>query len=142
MTARRFAEDTKVPIDRTISEIKTALKKAGADQIAVFESNHQTAVAFTLGTGMYRITVPLRVIGRPTQAQIAQNERRSWRLLNLLIKAKLQGVAEGVTTIEREFLADRILYDGQTLSEHILPELKLAHEEGRMPTQLLLGGPK
>lgn len=135
---RRFAEDTSVPVDRTQGEIKKRLREHGAGQIAIFESAEQTAVAFSVGGAMYRITVPI-----DTKAKnLPQEERRAWRLLNLLMKSKLEAAREGATTVEREFLADRLLYDGRTVSETIGPELQIAQREGRMPAQLLLGGPR
>ena len=59
----------------------------------------------------------------------------------LLIKAKLEAVREGATTIEREFLSDRLLYDGQTIGQWAEAELQEATRLGRMPTTLLLTGP-
>ena len=138
MTSRRFAEDTKVSVQQTTGEIKDRLRKAGADQIAVFESADRSAIAFRIGGSFYRVTVPIDVASRAPD----QEERRAWRLLGLLIKAKLEAVREGASTIEREFLADMLLYDGQTVSERLGPELQLAQQEGRMPKALLLEGPK
>lgn len=135
--SRRFAEDTSVPTSRTQEEIKVRLRKAGASSIAVFESDTFTAIAFSLGIGMYRITVPVD----PTAKDVAQDQRRAWRLLGLLMKSKLEAVAEGATTVEREFLADRLLYDGSTMGQWSEEQLRLAHEQGSMPTTLLLGGP-
>jgi hypothetical protein len=135
---RRFAEDTKVSTGQTQSEIKARLRTAGADQIAVFESADKSAVAFRLGGSMYRITVPTD----PKAKERDQDERRAWRLLGLLMKSKLEAIREGATTVEREFLADMLLYDGQTVSERIVPELRIAQQEGRMPSVLLLEGPK
>ena len=135
---RRFAEDTTVSASKTQGEVKEALKKAGADQIAIFESRTESSVAFTLADGMYRLTAPVD----PKAKNPEQDERRVWRLLGLLIKAKLSAVAEGATTIEREFLADRVLFDGKTVDETIGAELQVAHREGRMPRTLMLTGPK
>lgn len=137
MTARRYAQDTSVPVGQTQSEIKARLRTAGADQIAVYEATDKSAVAFRLGGSFYRITVPTSAKPR----DIAQDERRAWRLLGLLMKSKLEAVREGATTVEREFLADMLLYDGQTVSEAIGPELRIAHQEGRMPSTLMLTGP-
>jgi hypothetical protein len=134
----RYAETTSVPSSRTQGEIKEALKKAGAGQIAIFEEATKSAVMFTLATGMYRLTVPMNLKAKNPE----QEDRRIWRVLGLLIKAKLTAVAEGASTIEREFLADRVLFDGQTMSERVLPELAIAHKEGRMPTNLMLTGPQ
>lgn len=136
--SRRFAEDTKVPVGQTQGEVKDRLRKAGADQIAVFESEKKTAIAFRLGWAMYRVTIPILKDAKDR----SQEERRAWRLMGLLIKSKLEAIREGATTVEREFLADMLLYNGQTVSESIGPELQIAHDEGQMPRQLMLEGPK
>lgn len=135
---RRFAEDTDVPVGRSQGEVKDRLRAAGADQIAIFESSLTGAVAFTLAGRMYRLEVP-----RPTTAKNPdQEERRAWRLLLLLVKAKLEAVREGATTIEREFLADMLLPDGSTVHQRATAELAIAYEKGEMPTTLLLAGPR
>lgn len=136
--SRRFAEDTSVPVSRTQDEIKTRLRTAGADRIAVYESDDHSAIAFSLGIGMYRITVP---VDRSAK-NVAQDQRRAWRLLGLLMKSKLEAVREGATTVEREFLADRLLHDGSTMGEWSEEQLAIAHEKGSMPSALLLEGPK
>jgi hypothetical protein len=134
---RRFAEDTRVPVGRTLEEVKAQLRRAGADNIAVFEGVAKSAVGFTAEGRMYRIDVPVRAnVPNPEQEQ-----RRAWRLMLLLIKAKLEAVREGATTIEREFFADMLMPNGQTLHQAATPELAIAYDKGVMPERLLLGGP-
>lgn len=134
---RRFAEDTAVPVERSAAEVKKRLRDAGADSIAVYESAERSAVAFTAQGRMYRITVPIQ----PGSKVAAQEERRAWRLLLLLVKAKLEAVREGATTIEREFLADMLLGDGSTVHERAREEIRIAYESGETP-RLLLAGPR
>lgn len=136
MAARRFAEDTKVPVGQSQGEVKDMLRKAGADRLAIYEDGKGSAVAFEIRGRMYRLDVPRKATKDPEQ-----EERRMWRLTLLLVKAKLEAVREGATTIEREFLADAIPYDGRRMAEWAEPELQIAYQEGRMPKQLLLGGP-
>ncbi len=136
--ARRFAEDTKVSVATTQAQVKEMLRKAGATRTAVYEEPLNSSVAFQIGDGMYRITVPTD----PASANPAQDEKRSWRLMGLLIKAKLEAVKEGASSIEREFLADMLLYDGRTVAETAMPEIERARLEGRMPRSLMLEGPK
>lgn len=138
MTSRRFAEDTSVPVSRSQDEVKVRLRAQGADSIAVYESSDRSAVAFTAEGRMYRITVPI-VMGAKNARQ---EERRAWRLLLLLLKAKLEAVREGATTIEREFLADMLLPDGSTVHQRAVEELAIAYQGGSMPDRLLLEGPK
>jgi hypothetical protein len=135
--ARRYAEDTIVPVSRTQDEIKVALRKAGADRFAVYESDGMSSMAFGLPGGMFRITVPID----PAAKNPAQDARRAWRLLGLLMKAKLEAVREGATTIEREFLADMLLPDGSTVGEWATDQLRLSYESGKMPATLMIGGP-
>jgi hypothetical protein len=51
-------------------------------------------------------------------------------------KAKLELVAEGLSSIEREFLADVLLPDGRRLGDAIAPELSAAYGTGKMPPLL------
>lgn len=132
----RYAERTAVPVGQSQEAVKRILKAAGSDQIAVYESAEKSAVAFRVEGRFYRITVP--VDERQSNAQ--QEERRAWRLLLLLIKAKLEAVKEGTTTIEREFLADMLMPDGSTVAEWTAQPLALAYQKGEMPAQLLLPG--
>lgn len=138
MSQRRYAEDTKVPVGRTQLQLKERLQKAGADQVAVFESAEGGAVAFRLAGSMYRLTVP----ANPRAKDPAQDLRRSWRLLFILTTTKLEAIRDGASTPEREFLADMLLYDGQTVGGWMTPQIDQARAEGRMPKQLLLEGPK
>lgn len=133
---RRYAEDTAVPVERSAAEVKKRLRDAGADSIAIYEGAARSAVAFTAQGRMYRITVPIQ----PGAKNVAQEERRAWRLLLLLVKAKLEAVREGATTIEREFLADMLLGDGSTVHERAAEQIRIAYETGATP-RLLLEGP-
>lgn len=139
MTTRRYAEATKVPVGQTQGEVKDLLRRAGADRLAIYEDNQGSAVAFEIRGRMYRLDVP-----RKTSKNPEQEERRMWRLTLLLVKAKLEAVREGATTIEREFLADALLPDKSKLGDWANEQLQVAYESGRMPEQLLLtsGGGK
>jgi hypothetical protein len=136
--ARRFAEDTGVPVGRSQDEVKDRLRRSGADRIAVYEDEETSAVVFTVQGRMYRITVPTTADAKDPK----QDARRAWRLLLLLLKAKLEAVREGATTIEREFLADMLLPDGSTVYQRAAEELAIAFEGGSMPATLLLEGPR
>ena len=78
----------------------------------------------------------------PQAAQNAheQAERQAWRALVLVIRAKLEAVEAGITTIEQEFLADMVLPGDVTVSEALLPRLDEALNTGRMPGLLPGGG--
>jgi hypothetical protein len=138
MAARRYAQDTTVSTGQSQGEVKDLLKRAGSTQIAIYEDVEKTSVAFRMHERLYRITVPVKA----KATNPAQEERRAWRLVLLLIKAKLEAVKEGASTIEREFLADMVTPDGRTVAEWTAEPLALAYKSGKMPkTLLLLGAP-
>lgn len=68
--------------------------------------------------------------------------RQKWRALALVIKAKLEAVSAGITTVEDEFLAHTMLPNGQTFGDWAKPEVERAYSLGHMPTSLLLEGPR
>ena len=76
--------------------------------------------------------------GLQQREQLAAAEwDRRWRALLLLCKAKLELVASGHSNFEREFLADILLPNGETVADAMVPRLELAYRDGTMP--LLLG---
>ena len=80
--------------------------------------------------------------GRRTQAQAEkeyeQAVRQRWRALALAIKAKLEMVESGITTLEQEFLAYIVLPSGQSVGEWLAPQMERADITGRMPALLPL----
>lgn len=133
MTERRYAQDTKLPVEKSQADLRALFKKAGADQIAMFEGSEKSSIAFALKGRMYRLTVG--------GFKGPQDERRLRRLLVLLVKAKLEAVREGASTIEREFLSDTVLWGGQTVAEALTPQIEQHYRDGG-PVQLQLMGPR
>lgn len=106
-------------------------------------------LGFTVEGASYRITVPMPTVGgervavakldrkpngwgpdkrgRYSQAaresilrkRVEQTSRERWRAVVLLLKAKIELVRLGVSTIDREFLANMVLPSGRTVSETI-----------------------
>lgn len=67
------------------------------------------------------------------QRWVAAEERRRWRAQLLLLKAKLEMIAMGATTVEREFMADMLMANGQTVAQQALPQLAAMYKDGKMP---------
>lgn len=110
-----YAEDTKVPVDRSQSQIKTMLRDVGCDRFAVFEASDENFIVFQHGGTTYKLSCVIPEKGRKS---IEQRARASWRALHLLIKAKTVAIKQGITTIEHEFFADTVMPGGETLLDY------------------------
>lgn len=150
MSAGRYAEKTDVPSDRTRSEIERTLRRYDATEFAYGWQHGAATIGFTIANRSVRMTLPLP---SPTDPQFAigpsgrrarsdvgreqayeQAVRQSWRALALVIKAKLEAVAAGISTVEREFLADVLLPDGSTVGAWVEPQLAIAYQTNNMPS--------
>jgi len=153
----RYAQNTGVSIERSKAEIERMLSRYGATQ---FFSGWQddppmAAIGFRLDGRQIKITVPvparddteftLTDTGRERKPDAAykaweQAQRQRWRALALIIKAKIEAIETGISTVEREFLADVMLADGSTFGQWAAPQLEQIYDSGKMPP--LLPAPK
>jgi hypothetical protein len=153
-TTPRFAENTDVTVERSRTELDALLAKHGASQRASYVDDDEghAAVQFRLAGRMARLQVKYPKPGDVTapsnrgglseaewrRRQIEQKQRTAWRRLLLVVKAKLEIIADGGSTFEREFLADILLPDGQTVHELLEAKLETSYRTGGMP-KLMLG---
>ena len=75
----------------------------------------QNPIAWASG-GVYRCDKHVQRYDVAPKLQ-AQRARERWRLVILLVKAKLEAIRLGLSTANREFMADLITDDGRTLEE-------------------------
>ena len=73
------------------------------------------------------------------EAAYEQAVKQRWRALALVIKAKLEAVEAGISTVEDEFLAHVALPAGGTVGEWLKPKLDAIYDGEQMPA-LLPGG--
>lgn len=133
---RRYAQDTEVPVSRSQEELKSLLRRAGAGQVLMFDDMESKRIlcGFTLAGRQFRIKASTE---RPSRrCVVEQLEREAWRAMLLIVKAKLEVVAMGNSTIEEEFMANLMLPSGETLAEHALPLVQQAYDSGVMPKLL------
>ncbi len=151
-----YAEGTSVAFEKSIAEIITLIKKAGASAIGQFEDDDGFAIQFAMQDRRVRFRVPFVTMDKmPTRdgrgsmltnaqrmAKWEQAKRQRGRALLLVIKAKLESVESGVETMEEAFLAQVVTPSGQTVYERIAAPLALEYEAG-VPSVVagLLGGP-
>jgi hypothetical protein len=137
----RYADGTQVSSDRSKAEIERTLRRFGADQFVYGWEYEQAIIGFRMSGRVIRLGLPLPDASNPmirltptgrerTDLAVAEEYekevRRRWRSLAAVLKAKLVAVQDGISTIEREFLADVVLSNGHTLGEWALPQLDAA----------------
>jgi hypothetical protein len=154
MRSRAYAEGTTVPVEKTRAEIERLLTRHGANQLGLVTDTERglAVVLFTIEGRQVRLRVPLpqladfardghRIVPKETQARRwEQANRERWRAVLLVCKAKLELVELGLSSVEREFLADIALPNGQTVGDLIRPQLEEAYGTGRMPPLLPWSG--
>lgn len=141
--SQKYAHRTKVPTSRSREEIERTLKRYGAQQfVAGWDTEaYHAVIGFTVladdgAPRQVRLRLPLPSPKFGSTAQCDAEERRRWRALVLVIKAKLEAVDSGISTVEHEFMADVVLPNGKTLGEWIGPQLAQAYGNGKMPKLL------
>jgi len=157
--SRRYAADTIVSAERTQAEISTLLGKHGATARAVgiddaVSSSAFAFVMFALAGRRIRVEVPLPDVSssesRPrgwwqwsddrqrswTVGRREQRERSTWRGLLLLLRAKLEAIEGGYSSVEREFLADVLLPGGQSVGQLVSGVVEMAYTTGTHPRLL------
>ena len=148
----KYAANTEVPVDRSKSEIERILVRYGADQFMYGWGQDGAIVGFRLSSRMIRIKLPLpsrndpqfettetgraRTSRAAVEAAYEQAVRQKWRALALVIKAKLEAIEAGISTLEDEFLANVLLPDGTTAGEFMQPQIKAVYQTGQMPAML------
>jgi hypothetical protein len=145
----RYAEQTKVASHQSRSEIERTLQRYGATAFAYGWDLGAATVMFEIAERRMRFRLPMpdrndrafthtpgKGLSRTPEAAEAaweQAGRQRWRALALVIKAKLEAVEAGITTVEDEFLAHIVLPNGSTVGEWTAPQLSLAYSHNQMP---------
>lgn len=151
--AGRYAAKTEVSTEKTRIEIERTLLRYGASSFAYGMDGNRASVMFQIADRRIRfiLTLPAHDEKRFTHhsrgrrtPEAARSEweqacRSSWRALALVIKAKLEAVAAGITTVEDEFLAHTMLPDGTTFGQWAKPQIDQVYRLGNMPPMLGLG---
>lgn len=153
----RYAEKTRVGISKSKAEIEKILSRYGASSFAYGWEASRATVGFELHGKYIRFNLNLpaktedRFTKTPTGLDRSSEQaekhweqacRSSWRALCLVIKAKLEAVEAGITTLEEEFLAHIMLPNGETVGGQFIPQIEDVYANGgkSMPKLLPFGG--
>lgn len=147
-----YAEKTSVPFEKSIGEVMTLIRRAGAEQVGQMEGPNGFVVQFALKDRMIKFAVPFETMdqmpyrdgrGSPLsdsarKARAEQSRRQRGRALLLTIKAKLESIESGVETFEQAFLAHVVMPDGATIYERISRGIAIEYKSGKPDSDTLL----
>lgn len=151
MTTRKYAEGSVVEAPQSRAGIERAVERFGATGFGYGTRDRRAMVAFEVRGRQVRFVIELpdpadrafwfTETGRERTERAARDVyaaevRRRWRSLELVIKAKLAAVDDGIVQFEVEFLAQTVMPDGRTVAEHTLPAVQRALDSGQ-PAALL-----
>lgn len=149
--AGRYAASTEVSSDKSRTEIERTLRRYGATAFTYGWEDTTAQVMFKLDGRQIRFRLPLpdpqsqeftlTPTGRDRSAGAAEEAyeqavRQRWRALALVIKAKLEAVEAGISTVEDEFMAAVMLPDGRTVGDWLGPQLGAVYAKQAMPALL------
>ena len=146
-----YARNTTVSAIRTRNEIEETLERYGADAFAYATQGNLATVIFAMDYRRIRFVLELpdpqdfrytnhNPPPEPSRKPTTRPCRQRWRALLLVIKAELEAVTTGISTIETEFLANIVLPDNTTAGEWMLPQIDRAYRTGEMPPLLPAAG--
>jgi len=147
----KYAAATHVSSDKSKAEIERTLQRYGATGFMYGWQDNHALVAFQMMGRHIKFVLPmpdrnsdefrLTDTGRERSENAQQQAyelaiRQKWRALALVIKAKLEAVESGIAEFEKEFLANIVLPDGQTVGDFMVPQITEAYKTGKMPPLL------
>jgi len=132
MSPKRYAEGTQVSVESSRGEITGILAKHGVVSMMWGTEPMGDVLQFSLQGKSFRFVIAKprpeevreRDGGQYTYpgnidwvAKTAQEWKRRWRAHVLLLKAKLEFIEGGDTTLEKEFMPYMLTSDGRTIGE-------------------------
>lgn len=137
----KYAENTSVPVARSVAEIEKTLDRYGVEGFMYAKSAARAGIAFTHKGRTIKLNVPLpkRDKYKPNKTGEAAWEkecRRLWRVLLLSIKADLEAIESGLKTFEDVYLAYTCLPNGSTVGQDIQQKIDAMITGGKMQNLL------
>lgn len=147
MGGMRYAQGTTVPIERSRVEVERILQAAGAIRTAIVRDGSDAEVGFELKGRCIKVPIHVPTIEkiwdeavkeepwgwksksdsqrkRWCEERQIEEQRRRWRVLVILLKAKLEAIADEASTIDQEFLYFVVVKGGGTIGEHLEAQLE------------------
>ena len=130
-----YAAGTVVSVARSQEEIQRLVRKHGARKVGTYTDDDAAVVTFQTNDRTVKFRIPMpgpddpdvraaaakihRAGGEALDRALEAEQRRRWRALVLVIKARLEAVAEKVETFDEAFLAHIVTDRGHTIMEEL-----------------------
>ena len=128
MTLRAYTQRTKVPVVQSRRQLEDYLQRQGAHGFASAWDTEGDTIEFLwkaqsrAGQTDHHYRVRFRL---PKSRRSDQEERRRWRALLLVVKAKIEAVRTGIAIFEEEFLAHIVdERTDRTVGQLLVPRLR------------------
>lgn len=144
----RYAEGTTVSAEKSKVEIERLVMRYKANGFISGYQQGSAFVMFMLSERCIRFSLRLPLTDdrefaklKPDSKRVAveREERRRWRSLLLVIKAKLESCESGIETIDESFLAQIVMPNGETVGTWAATNIQPALKAGKMPDIQSLG---
>jgi hypothetical protein len=150
-----YASETTVPVSKSRAEIEAVLIKYGASEFQSGWKSDAALIGFRMKDLFVRFILPIPVrtekrfthttdrfgytkkrTEQQAEKEYDQDIRQRWRALLLTIKAKLEAVECGISTVEQEFLAFIVMPNGVSIGDFVIERAMPAIRSGNMPLAL------
>lgn len=149
-----YAQNTEVTPEKSRAEIERTLGRYGASSFMYGWEDTKAVVGFKIEGRHIRFILDMPDRNDPTFTEYQRGYstykrteseaysrwekacRQKWRALALVVKAKLEAVDAGITTVEEEFMAHIVLPNNQTVGQFMAPQIQTAYDSGKMPKLL------
>lgn len=146
-----YAHGSEVPVQRSRAHLEQLLHAHGCEGFGYGWTNTTDRVEFVWQTNRVRFTLPrpvrekflltpagLQRSDKQVQAALEAEDRRRWRALLLVVRAKIEAVESGISIFEEEFLAFIVLPNERTVGEILVPQIT----DGTIGRKLLAAAPR
>ena len=153
-----YAKDTTVSVERSQAEIRRIFERYKASEFLFGQRDVMATVAFRAQGRNIILPVPMpdrnssTIKYMPSRSKYdahgplrsensrelayQQEVRQRWRVLVLLLKAKLESIELGLSTFENEFLAYTMLPSGRTIGQELQGQVDHMMLTGQVPNLL------
>lgn len=132
----KYASGSEVSVQRTRSHLEQLLRVHGAEGFAYGWTPEHDRIEFVWQGQRVRFTLVrpardqfsltptgLQRSDKQIQAAMEAEDRRRWRALLLVVRAKVEAVESGISIFEEEFLAFIVMANERTIGEILVPQL-------------------